>query len=519
MLENLSELKDKLEEIPCSDLPEGISDKFMNYIANIESGNKKFKELYVELPIEMCVGNIQSIANHMYDDIKALLPNSFNRNYLSDSISTPNEIFIQGYVQIEKNKMKIISHIKQEYDKMNLEFTEELRNKISNIISKVKLETNSENYKLVISSRKEDLLFISDFTTKWSSCHSFGSSRWIGNLAYVKDKHTYMAYVKSKEGKKQWRELAYHYESDDIECIYFSRQYPQNNNTANEIFEKELCKIIFGDRKYHTTGRDTDTTFFEKFDFIVERLCSDIPYIDRENKICYILKNNLKEKVRIKYDFYNEELEEMPCVHCGEMFQIDGSRDGDYAYSGYCEDCSGEERMYCYDCGEVIDEDGSYTYGGNQYCEYCWNKVAFSCSRCGETESIDDMREDDHGDNICEYCYDRYYSTCEKCEEVFRTGCLEGGLCEDCRNNLEQECCVCSHDYNKQEMILVDNQYYCNECSKTMLNKCCVCHIHITIQETKHIDNEYYCGRCNKIKQLEIKKQKEVKENEPPARS
>jgi hypothetical protein len=87
----------------------------------------------------------------------------------------------------------------------------------------------------------------------------------------------------------------------------------------------------------------------------------------------------------------------------------------------------------CTDCGSTTDRDEAC------YCERCesdlCNDCASCCGDCGRT-SCSDCR------TFCQGCDDFYcrgcLNACDACGESFCSQCLTDGLCETCRENLEE---------------------------------------------------------------------------------
>lgn len=87
----------------------------------------------------------------------------------------------------------------------------------------------------------------------------------------------------------------------------------------------------------------------------------------------------------------------------------------------------------CVDCGSTIDPDDA------SYCERCESDVCsdcvFCCGDCGRT-SCSECR------TSCQACSSDYcrncLNDCEACGESFCSECLTDGLCESCRETLEE---------------------------------------------------------------------------------
>ena len=88
-----------------------------------------------------------------------------------------------------------------------------------------------------------------------------------------------------------------------------------------------------------------------------------------------------------------------------------------------CYDCgytvSSEDRYYCYRC------EHDYCSDCSSYCHKCEETVCLGCGgQCSGCEEF-----------LCLNCV----SKCQECEGMFCESCLEDGMCENCREELENE--------------------------------------------------------------------------------
>jgi len=92
-------------------------------------------------------------------------------------------------------------------------------------------------------------------------------------------------------------------------------------------------------------------------------------------------------------------------------------------YGTSCYDCgytvSSEDRYYCYRC------EHDYCADCSSYCQRCEETVCLGCGgQCSGCEEF-----------LCLNCV----SKCEQCEELFCESCLEDGICQNCREEKENE--------------------------------------------------------------------------------
>lgn len=91
---------------------------------------------------------------------------------------------------------------------------------------------------LVLSVDPRDFFFLSDNNENWTNCHSIGHDHCLGNLNYMVDSSTIIAYLCNGEKQlignysipwysKKWRMLMHW--SDGRDSLLYSRQYPYEN--------------------------------------------------------------------------------------------------------------------------------------------------------------------------------------------------------------------------------------------------------------------------------------------------
>ena len=136
------------------------------------------------------------------------------------------------------------------------------------------------------------------------------------------------------------------------------------------------------------------------------------------------------------------------------------------------------ERIYCADCGDIIEEGEEY-YNANDepICEAC-NEDYSVCERCGAIMYHDDaILIDDGRFIVCEYCANRHYWQCDHCQEyisrrqLWYTGNIT--LCNWCAENYDicHDCGDAVHTYN---IYYIDGDCYCGDCAanqRTYINE------------------------------------------------
>ena len=300
---------------------------------------------------------------------------------------------------------------------------EDVRQRLSMLI-----QSNKVTGTLVLSVHPLDFLSSSENQHNWRSCHALDGEYRSGNLSYMCDNVTLMAYIKSDEdvilprfprnvlwNNKKWRCLLF-WDSKNGQ-IWAGRQYPFHNDNvlkyiaealnSLDYFEEDdlgyqlrhhywiempqfFCNCVRGtvqlpsgsikefNRTYGFFGDDNIT--LEPLDHYIntpeEAMCYN-DLIDSHTYAPYVLR------YKRPYDYMPHDQVKFtvgapaPCVLCGEQ---------NVAYSDamvckdclvYELDCDHEAIRHCDGCGQrILDENGHYDeYSELVYCENCWNEI------------------------------------------------------------------------------------------------------------------------------------------------
>ena len=133
---------------------------------------------------------------------------------------------------------------------------EQARQKLSMVI-----QANKVTGRLCLSVHPLDYLSASENTHGWRSCHALDGEYRAGNLSYMVDDCTIMAYLKSEEdtklphfpesvpwNDKKWR--CYFYVDNLNGIIYAARQYPFHTDTGLQMVADLFRKFHFFDDNY-----------------------------------------------------------------------------------------------------------------------------------------------------------------------------------------------------------------------------------------------------------------------------
>lgn len=291
--------------------------------------------------------------------------------------------------------MKLIKSFKF-FDFPN-EVIRHLQDLASQVIQKDKIEGI-----LCLSVHPLDYLSISDNCSNWRSCHALDGEFRAGNLSYMLDSTTIVAYIKSKipaqlenfpDGllwnNKKWRVLLHIHPLNNI--MYVNRQYPFS---SDEIMDELLyCDPIrnmgFRMRNYYRVSgfRDVNDTTLNQNYFMIRgyiadpfEVCGGDVYSLQYNDFIssphytpqYVLNksdNLIFNSEGIKRDYSVSIGVRVPCPCCGKTRLFDSN-------TFFCEEC--QEQMdniigICEECGQEItgEQDYAYSKDGQIYCENC----------------------------------------------------------------------------------------------------------------------------------------------------
>ena len=298
---------------------------------------------------------------------------------------------------------------------------EDVRQRLSMLI-----QSNKVTGRLVISVHPLDFLSSSENQHNWRSCHALDGEYRCGNLSYICDNVTFMAYIKSDEdtklprfpvsvpwNNKKWRCLFYRdYNNGQI---WAGRQYPFHNDNALRFVADALnqldyfaednlgqylrehywierprffCDAVRGEVELNGRPKVFNQTYiFCGCDQISLKRLGRIIHTDEE-AMCF---NDLIDshtyapyvlRYKSPYHYIPHDLQEFTvgapakCVCCGE-------NNIEYSDVMLCKHClvnhSNEEHeaiRYCDGCGcRILDEEAFYDDETDlHYCNNCWNE-------------------------------------------------------------------------------------------------------------------------------------------------
>lgn len=272
---------------------------------------------------------------------------------------------------------------------------------------------------LCLSIHPLDYLSLSNNASNWRSCHSLDGDYRAGNLSYLADKATIIAYLKSSKdtsipgfpfiwNDKKWRCLLFLNPEQNI--LFAGRQYPFNSpQLLSFIKEQFFPSFTPWDNTYQTTFTHSYNT------------------------------NNLNNKYfEVAGNLYTlEDFIHQPSnpLHFNDLLESSYYTDPYYSYKPFSYSYSplyiGDD-VKCINCGSrLIDTD-------KMLCEECEDAISSSyyyCDCCDRTIYPDEyFHTTGLGEVICEECFNSSRITqCPNCKEYFFEEDILNDLCPNCR--------------------------------------------------------------------------------------
>lgn len=305
-------------------------------------------------------------------------------------------------------------------------YVRRIQDKISEYIQKTKVEGV-----LCLSIHPLDFLSLSENASNWRSCHSLDGNYRAGNLSYLMDTSTIIAYIKSPVDKeiprfpfdwndKKWRNLLFFNKNKDI--VMAGRPYPFESFAALKEVEKalkeipQLNKAAYSGWQYRqvsaiqTKSYNPETeTFYETLhdaeefhiDYVDNRLIYD-PQYDSVIKLQNLVWNEDRNFCHYNdllysscyFPFYSHSA--WAPMYCYNQFEIgheayclineDEIITKNFADRLICEKCVDEyesEWQYCDCCGRHVAETIYVEANDCFVCEDCYREYVVGCDKCG----------------------------------------------------------------------------------------------------------------------------------------
>lgn len=281
-------------------------------------------------------------------------------------------------------------------------------------------ENKIEGY-LYLSVDPRDFLTLSENNSDWWSCHSLDGDYRVGNLSYMVDTTTVVAYLANDKqehlkclpkdmvwNNKKWRMLIH---TDMENCIYYNRQYPCESQAllteAHKILTSKLLpqkftfphcngiktiingdgenetiffnQIYFGSRFFDTRDIIDARDYIGYCDLINSNSYAPVISLNAEKRVKYIqslYRSTKEEEEAIVHNLCDIKIGERPICPCCGQGHIEREE------SFLCEDCiavlDADENFYlaCTDCGRrIYDEDEIFWYKNTHHCKECYKNL------------------------------------------------------------------------------------------------------------------------------------------------
>lgn len=427
---------------------------------------KKAKEVFLykmggnpicELPDEMAFPMTSDIRDQKFDDFITCLSDNIclYDGSLYYFLKEQKDGFFDNKViksyclpdgRIIPEGMKIGKAIRTFFqDRYSIEELDKLISDMSMII-----QENAIKGKLCISVHPLDFLSSSENNHSWRSCHALDGDYRAGNISYMLDNCTVIAYLKSNKpdcklprfpdsvpwNNKKWRCLLHF----DFErgIVWAGRQYPFASDNILDTVKMLLAKYNYFCNhsliSSYNTGKWFDNVKKDSADVnghtvdlfqphifsdgmimpigsIVKAEKGSLNYNDILHSSCYNPKYLIFDIRQHNLNFYNTDFnnpliigKSCKCPQCGKN-TIESSE------HFLCTDCrlnetneDSDEIGYCVQCGRHIIRDPEFSFSDEYYCKDCFNSLFSTCSECGRLLAPDEEETDDDGNILCYHC-------------------------------------------------------------------------------------------------------------------
>lgn len=364
--------------------------------------------------------------------LATLTPEEFYDNHLANTYTFDDKKINKG--------TKVIKAFK--YFINDGELLEAIQNKASELI-----QENKISGELILSVHPLDFLSSSENTSKWRSCHALDGEYRAGNLSYMQDKTTIIAYLRGEGGEthklpnfpesvpwnnKKWRCLFFINDQEDSNLIFAGRPYPM---AVDGILESVRSALIARLRPSYFWSKPEWTEWSSET--ITSVTVGENDHRDRVDGYYYLLgteifRNNILIKDAKHSTHYNDLLHsscyqplycydktsyfgsdiklrigaECTCLWCGN----DYISTHDTMMCKHCEgeygDINNEDYIHCEYCGARHYHGDMHDIEGAWICQHCYETQTFTCACCGGRFPNHEQRYSESlKDFICEYCH------------------------------------------------------------------------------------------------------------------
>lgn len=285
--------------------------------------------------------------------------------------------------------------------------------------------------KLCLSIHPLDFLSTSENTLNWRSCHALDGDYKAGNLSYMMDSATIIAYIKTDNdvklpnfpnsirwNNKKMRTLIF--VSEDRRMILAGRSYPFSNMEVLSIIHEKLTHMINNHNQYSRFLRWSDWNNWqirtvESSPFWDYKVFLESPYILMPDERLVALDELIIDKSSLHYNdllyssvyipYYSyvggatshstrvEIGGNVPCLYCGDYYITEHSR-------MMCDDCEeaygkldNDDFCFCEECGRHLRIENAIWVNDDSVpvCKYCAPDVVAKCDNCDTKWLLKDL--------------------------------------------------------------------------------------------------------------------------------
>jgi hypothetical protein len=319
---------------------------------------------------------------------------------------------------------------------------------------------------LVLSVNPLDMLLSSE-NSAWHSCHCLDDCHRAGNLSYLADQHSAIAYYSDENREYHGADLPYKAFRAMVyaDMVKGAASIQRTYGTAlpedvRQSLRREIALwLARGVGGLGTTNPTEEPKWYRSSD-------NRRTYVNASSSLAYL--DSTTEYVTLR------ERERPSITLCAGLCGACGGK-LDSASSLVCTGCNGEAR--CHSCDRRVDEGDAYPDDDGHLCERCYLRHYATCADCGRTLSRDagEVYSAENSDNeYCGSCFREHYSYCEhchsdQCADDFRSP-RQGehrydSYCESCAEECIRDCYSCDESFHRDELAAhSDGESYCAEC-------------------------------------------------------
>ena len=316
--------------------------------------------------------------------------------------------------------------------------------KIQDEASMIIQEDKVEGY-VCLSIHPLDFLSTSENTLNWRSCHALDGDYKAGNLSYMADASTCVAYIKTDKNvklpnfplsvpwnNKKWRTLLFL--SNDGNMLFAGRSYPYSNmnilNMVHSIFTDLYYNKFYSHRIWHPSWSVWHNYYITEFPYGDMKADLDVNYVWLTDSRLIAMDELIKDESTLHFnDLIGSSIYLKPyystlggeattaetrfyigapvkCMHCGEQYI-------DEHYYMRCPDCEekygkleNDDFCFCVSCNRHLRTENAVWVNEETVglCHSCAKESAAKCDCCGGKFLLNDLLPYNENEIRCNNC-------------------------------------------------------------------------------------------------------------------